>query len=133
MTRIGWNECSHPFVWTKTADQILAKANRRDTVGALCVLQPERSKTERASEFQSLPNPLLGSKRRPFATGDEGADLGVEVLDGCEHSSADGLALDDAEPDLDEVHPGGARRSEVDLEPGCLASHSRTFWCLCAA
>jgi transposase len=24
----GWNERCHPFVWTKTADQILAKANR---------------------------------------------------------------------------------------------------------
>jgi hypothetical protein len=27
----GWNERSHPFVWTKTADQILAKANRPTT------------------------------------------------------------------------------------------------------
>jgi hypothetical protein len=27
----GWNERSHPFVWTKTADQILAKANRPPT------------------------------------------------------------------------------------------------------
>jgi hypothetical protein len=24
----GWNVRSHPFVWTKTAEQILAKANR---------------------------------------------------------------------------------------------------------
>ena len=24
----GWNDRSHPFVWTKTAEQILAKANR---------------------------------------------------------------------------------------------------------
>jgi len=23
----GWNERAHPFTWTKTADQILAKAN----------------------------------------------------------------------------------------------------------
>ena len=23
----GWNDRAHPFVWTKTADQILAKAN----------------------------------------------------------------------------------------------------------
>jgi hypothetical protein len=28
------------------------------------------------------------------------------------------LSLDDAEPDLDEVHPGGVGRSEVDLEAG---------------
>ena len=24
----GWNEQAHPFAWTKTADQILDKANR---------------------------------------------------------------------------------------------------------
>ena len=27
----GWNDRSHPFVWTKTADQVLAKANRPTT------------------------------------------------------------------------------------------------------
>jgi transposase len=27
----GWNDRCHPFVWTKTADQILAKANRQRT------------------------------------------------------------------------------------------------------
>jgi len=27
----GWNTRSHPFIWTKTADQILAKANRKTT------------------------------------------------------------------------------------------------------
>jgi transposase len=27
----GWNERSHPFVWTKTAEEILAKANRPTT------------------------------------------------------------------------------------------------------
>lgn len=27
----GWNPRAHPFVWTKTADQILAKANRQTT------------------------------------------------------------------------------------------------------
>jgi len=26
----GWNDRCHPFVWTKTPDQILAKANRRN-------------------------------------------------------------------------------------------------------
>ena len=24
----GWNDRAHPFIWTKTADQILAKAKR---------------------------------------------------------------------------------------------------------
>ena len=27
----GWNDRAHPFVWTKTADDILKKANRKTT------------------------------------------------------------------------------------------------------
>jgi transposase len=27
----GWNDRAHPFVWTKTSDQILTKANRQPT------------------------------------------------------------------------------------------------------
>lgn len=27
----GWNQRSHPFIWTKTADEVLAKANRKQT------------------------------------------------------------------------------------------------------
>jgi len=27
----GWNQRCHPFVWTKTADDILAKAHRKQT------------------------------------------------------------------------------------------------------
>ena len=38
--------------------------------------------------------------------GDEGADLGVEVFHRAEGAAVDGLAFDDAEPDLDEVEPG---------------------------
>ena len=30
----GWNDRCHPFVWTKTADQILKKANRQTTSNA---------------------------------------------------------------------------------------------------
>jgi transposase len=30
----GWNNRSHPFVWTKTADQVLKKANRKKTSDA---------------------------------------------------------------------------------------------------
>ncbi len=26
----GWNDRAHPFVWTKTAEEILKKADRRD-------------------------------------------------------------------------------------------------------
>ena len=30
----GWNDRAHPFTWTKTADQILKKANRKKTSDA---------------------------------------------------------------------------------------------------
>ena len=30
----GWNDRSHPCVWTKTADQVLNKANRQKTSDA---------------------------------------------------------------------------------------------------
>ena len=30
----GWNDRAHPFTWTKTADQILTKANRQQTSDA---------------------------------------------------------------------------------------------------
>ena len=30
----SWNDRCHPFVWTKTADQILNKANRKHTSNA---------------------------------------------------------------------------------------------------
>lgn len=35
----GWNDRCHPFVWTETADQILAKANRPTTSNT----RPQRS------------------------------------------------------------------------------------------
>jgi hypothetical protein len=30
----GWNDRCHPFTWTKTADQILKKANRQTNSNA---------------------------------------------------------------------------------------------------
>ena len=30
----GWNDRAHPFTWTKTADEVLAKANRKKTSDA---------------------------------------------------------------------------------------------------
>ena len=30
----GWNNRSHPFIWMKTADEVLAKANRKKTSNA---------------------------------------------------------------------------------------------------
>ena len=37
----GWNDRCHPFVWTKTADEILKKANRKKTSNAgLALVRP---------------------------------------------------------------------------------------------
>ena len=30
----GWNDRAHPFAWTKTAEQVLKKANRKKTSDA---------------------------------------------------------------------------------------------------
>lgn len=49
---------------------------------------------------------------------DELADLGVEILDRGKHTAADGLPVDDSEPDIDEVEPGPGRWGEVHVEPG---------------
>ena len=49
---------------------------------------------------------------------DEGADLGVELAHGSEGAAVDGLAFDDAEPDLDEVQPGPGRGGEVHVDAG---------------
>ena len=32
----GWNDRAHPFVWTKTADEILKNANRQTTSTTRC-------------------------------------------------------------------------------------------------
>jgi transposase len=56
----GWNGRAHPFVWTKTADQILTQANRqylqtRTTRVLLCVFgSSTRSPTGRSSAILQL-------------------------------------------------------------------------------
>ena len=45
----------------------------------------------------------------------EAEDLLPELLDRREGAAADGLAGDDAEPDLDLVEPGGVGGGEVDV------------------
>jgi len=57
---------------------------------------------------------------------DEGADLGVEVADGAEGASVDGLAFDDAKPDLDEVQPRPEVGVKWTLIRGFAASQPRT-------
>ncbi len=44
----GWNDHKHPFVWTKTPDQILAKANRQRTsnTGHWSLMSMRRKKTD---------------------------------------------------------------------------------------
>ena len=49
---------------------------------------------------------------------DEGPDLGGEVAGRGERAAADGLALNNAEPDLDQVQPRAGGRGEVDVDPG---------------
>ena len=49
--------------------------------------------------------------------GDERADLDHQVTDGVEAAAVDGLFLDDAEPDLDQVQPGPGGGGEVDVDP----------------
>jgi hypothetical protein len=44
---------------------------------------------------------------------DEGIDMLAKLGDGCEGGAVQGLALQDREPDIDLVEPGGARGLEV--------------------
>src|SRR4051812_27526492 len=62
----------------------------------------------------------LGPDERVLAVvpaGDERLDLGGQVADRGEAAAADGLAFDDAEPDLDHVQPGSGGGGEVDVDP----------------
>lgn len=58
--------------------------------------------------------------------GDELADLGIEVFHAGEVAAADGLAVDDPEPNLDEVQPGPNDQGDVHVEAGCLSSDALT-------
>jgi hypothetical protein len=67
--------------------------------------------------FLRISSAVFGPHEGVFAVVpavDEGADLGVELADGAEAAAVDGLAFDDAEPDLDQVQPGARGRGEVD-------------------
>jgi plasmid stability protein len=89
----GWNDrCKHPFVWTKTADEILTKANR-----------PTTSNTREAEVRAILSAALLPSQR--VLLGDALASLGrdLEITDddvallggsGRFRRTVDGLKLD---------------------------------------
>ena len=46
----GWNKRSRPFVWTKTADEVLAKAQRKVTSGADHYDQNSHSERSSAEE-----------------------------------------------------------------------------------
>ena len=49
---------------------------------------------------------------------DVAVDVSDEGSDGVEGSAADGLAGENAEPSLDHIEPGGALRSEVEMDAG---------------
>lgn len=44
---------------------------------------------------------------RSFQLVDQAADLADQLADGGEGAAVDRLSFDDAEPDLDQIHPGG--------------------------
>ena len=46
---------------------------------------------------------------------DEGIDVLSELFDRGEGCAAQGLSLQDREPDLDLIEPGGPRRREVEM------------------
>ena len=48
---------------------------------------------------------------------DEGSDFDHQVADRGVSAAVDGLAFDDAEPDLDQVQPRSRRGGEVDVDP----------------
>jgi hypothetical protein len=61
----------------------------------------------------SVPDEWVGAV---VQAGDERLDRGGEFADVAEGSAMDGLAFDDAEPDLDKIEPGCRRRSEMDVD-----------------
>lgn len=50
----GWNKRTHPFTWTKTADQVLAKANRPATSSSRHKIQVSRSAASATISIHSL-------------------------------------------------------------------------------
>jgi hypothetical protein len=61
----GWNGCCHPFVWTKTAEQILIKANgRRLQTRRKSDSAPTRTSPRCGSCSQPVRHLLLGPGMR---------------------------------------------------------------------
>jgi hypothetical protein len=60
----GWNERCQPFVWTKDADTIIAKAHRQPTSGAL-LAQRRSSEVQRPGLACSLSGRRRGRSGRP--------------------------------------------------------------------
>ena len=58
---------------------------------------------------------------------DEGPDLDHQLADRGEGAAADGLAFDDAEPDLDKVEPRSRGRREVNVDPGVRCQPGLAF------
>src|SRR5437868_14690168 len=58
---------------------------------------------------------------------DEGIDVLSELLDGGEGGAAQGLTLENREPDLNLVEPGSAGRSKVEVHIGLMFEPAITF------
>ena len=63
----SWNNRKHPFIWTKTPDEILAKINRKRKLGVLHVLWTvTKNRFNRTCEVKSVlcPHPSTASLDR---------------------------------------------------------------------
>ncbi len=61
----GWNDRAHPFTWTRTSEQVLAKANRKKTSGGGSArLFPDRAPGQPGSLADAIP-----SDRQPVPPG----------------------------------------------------------------
>jgi RimJ/RimL family protein N-acetyltransferase len=76
----GWNDRSHPFAWTKTADQVLNKANRQKTSDA---------RHQVSSGWQTVSE--AAATLPTYRIGREGAAVAEVVLREIEDGDLDGL------------------------------------------
>ena len=80
----GWNDRCHPFVWTKTADQILTKANRQktsNTTTRIMILSTCRlSAPPEKVRFATRPKPATGMVIRALSVWVSAAWVTGELL-----------------------------------------------------
>jgi transposase len=83
----GWNDRCQPFVWTKTADQILNKANRKNnfSCGPLAMTKPRKATAQRHEIASRYAPPAstkcLGPEKGLLRSAPNAARLGGEKHD----------------------------------------------------